>query len=794
MTFLHYQKSKVIFTLLLSCISIFTVAQNRKIVVRGRVKDADNQEDVIGASIYDINTKKGTTSNVDGVFTLNLIDGYHELKVKCTGFKEHSLFINVERDTVIDLLLEKSVTELDVIEVKANINDKITDVPQMSKVEIPIEQLDNLPLFLGEKDVIKAFQLMPGVQKNGDGNGDFFVRGGSGDQNLMLLDGVTIYNGQHLGGLFSVFSGDILETAAVYKGGFPAKYGGRLSSVLAMKTRDGDYENIHGKFHLGVLSSSVLVELPLKKEKLSLIFSARRSFTDFLFKFLSTENTKSKLLFYDSNLKLTYKLNNKNSFSFSTFLGKDIYSQTTLLESIPKKINENTINEMNWRNYTNNLRWKHFFSNHLIGKTSLIYNKYKFQSEYKNQLTNATSNQKTEFNFISSIEDLGIKYELDFNLNSEHSFTLGTTVTYHKFTPKNINHFQQVNSDTFQDEVRTEINTEEYSFYLQHLWIPNDKWRFQYGVRWSVYNNKVTYNDLEPRLNIAYKLTENLTLKSAYSRMNQYIIRLQGAEIGEDMQSSLYAPVNDKILPQRSDQISLGIAKDFSKSKGITLSVEGYYKKLDDITLLKEGEPILDFDFNSLKTTYNEKKWDEMITSGKGTAYGAEFLLQKKTGKFSGWLGYTLSWAKLDFDNLNNGKSFYAPWDRRHNFTLTTIYQPQKKVTLSSVFTYTTGAVYTMPIGKVNINGFYGNGNDVDILGNRSNFRGDAYHRLDLSAQFHKFKKGNQKRTWSFGVYNTYARNNAFTYTLTVNQENKAEVTKTGLFTILPYVAYSFEF
>ncbi|MBB6458967.1 TonB-dependent receptor [Flammeovirga kamogawensis] len=781
------------------------VAQNKKYILNGTIKDSETSEAIPGVTIFDVKSGLGTTSTSDGSFQLSLPGGEHQIQFRFIGYEAKEVQLALSKDQSIDMILNSSSTELDMVVVKATRQQKISDVPQMSKVNLPMEQINDIPSVFGEKDVIKVFQLMPGVQSSGEGSTDLFVRGGSGDQNLFILDDAPIYNGQHLGGMFSVFTADALQSADLYKGGFPAEYGGRLSSVMDMRMKEGDLEEYHGKVALGLISSSIMLQGPLQQNKSSFIFSARRSYADLILgQMMNDEETKTKFNFYDFNLKLSYHLNKNNKLTYSTYLGRDKFKQVTDKRSyeLGVSIKEDGEAGIKWGNFTNTLKWTHFFSDNIISNTSVVYNKYHFDffnaedTRFDSENSGITETQFKGLNYKSSIEDYTVKYDVDFVVNSKNTFKIGVIGTKHMFYPKQIEIENRIDNRADIKSIKPSFNAIESGGYIQHLWLPTEKWRLQYGLRWSYFkNNGASYNNLEPRLNVAYKINDNLSVKGSYARMNQYLVRLQSPQVG--MPTDLYVSANKNIKPQQSDQIAIGIAKDITKFKGLSLSIEGYYKVLNDVVQMKNGESPLDIDLDNYSGDFNQTEWDKTVTTGKGNSYGVEFMVQKKIGKISGWVGYTLSWAYLDFKELNNGKKFMAPWDRRHDFTLVTIYKPKKTRTFSSVFTYGTGSPYTLPVGMANTNGFSPamdhQDSKVDIYNSRSNFQGAAYHRLDLSAQFHKFKRKGRMRTWEVGIYNTYARNNVFYYNSKVENQ-RSILEKNGLFRMLPYVSYKFQF
>lgn len=782
---------RLLFSLLL--LPTLVLAQ-KQITISGYIQEKGSKESLPNVTIYVANSAFVTTSNSYGFYSLTIPEKEEiTLKASFVGYKKLEKTIQLSQNVELNLELEPDNLLDEVTVSSKKQEDRVSDNVQMSKIEIPISQLKKVPAFLGEKDVLKVLQLMPGVQKGSEGQSGIYVRGGGPDQNLLILDDATVYNASHLFGFFSVFNGDALKTVELTKGGFPAQYGGRLSSVIEMQMKDGNKEKFHGEGGIGLVSSRLTLEGPIKKNKSSFLISGRRTYVDLLMKpFIkqATEDADEKLstgyYFYDLNGKINYDFGRKDKLFLSGYFGKDMFFNSSTTTQ-----NQNDAN-LNWGNVTSTLRWNHLFNEKLFANTSLIYTQFHFGVDVYNKITN-TEIQKTESEFslkyLSKVRDLTFKSDFDYYLNNKHAIKFGVQTTFHRFTPSAL-----VIKGTFVDSVDIRTGKSLYNFesalYAQDSWQPLSKLKINYGLRLSNFNAlSKNYLRLEPRFSSALKLNENLSLKASYAKMNQYIHLLSNTGIG--LPTDLWVPTTNKIAPQQSEQVAAGFAQDFGKS-GVTFTLEGYYKKMKNIVAYKENSSFLDLSGSNASGV----SWEDNVTSGKGWSYGLEFMLQKKFGKFSGWAGYTLSWINWQFEELNYGKKFNPRYDRRHDVSLVGIYEFSKKITLSATWVYGTGNALTLPIGKYQARQDEGYSYYSTDYGAKNGFRAEPYHRLDIGLQFHKQKK-NYERTWEISIYNAYNRKNPFYYEMG-ERTNGSIQTKTlrrvSLFPVIPSITYNFKF
>ncbi|MBC5992562.1 TonB-dependent receptor [Pontibacter cellulosilyticus] len=785
---------KKLFTLLLLlCCTCLSFAQG-KYTISGYVREQGSGESLIGVSVYRPGTTISTSTNTYGFYSLTLpAQDSVTLAFGYLGYKSQVKTLSLRQNVELNIQLQSEAT-LKEVEIVGERVEKVSQAVEMSKLDIPISQIKSVPALLGEKDVMKVLQLMPGVQSGSEGNSGIYVRGGGPDQNLIILDDATVYNASHLFGFFSLFNGDALKSVELTKGGFPARYGGRLSSVIELNMKDGNKEELHGEGGIGILSSRLMLEGPLVKGKSSFLVSGRRTYADVLARPFFKEDERPGYYFYDLNTKLNYDFGRKNKLYLSGYFGEDRFS---ILEKDDDEVNKAGFN---WGNATGTLRWNHLFNDRLFANTSLIFSRYKF-----NIFTDEKDgDDEYSLRYSSGIRDIGIKYDLDFLPNPQHSIRAGLLSTYHRFSPSAIV-VKDTDIDKFESKVDN-IDVVESAVYIEDTYRPFVNLRLNGGLRLShFYTKNKQYIRPEPRLSAAYNIKEDLAVKASFSQMNQYVHLLTNTGIG--LPTDLWVPTTDRVAPQQSSQVALGFAKDFMK-RDIALTVEGYYKKSDNIIGYKEGASFLLIEDPE---SAEEVRWEDNITKGKGWSYGVEVLLQKKVGRLSGWAGYTLSWTQHQFDSLNFGQKYYARYDRRHDVSLVGIYELRKNITLSGTWVYGTGNAITMPIGTWNAprntptrdesrTGYTYWGMNSTQYGPMNGHRMAPYHRLDLGIQFHKQKKWGE-RTWEVSFYNAYNRRNPFFYYLDERStqvgdkyESEVKLKQVTLFPIIPSVNYSFKF
>jgi outer membrane cobalamin receptor len=670
--------------------------------------------------------------------------------------------------------------------INAEAKKRISEESQMSVINIPVQQIKDIPALMGEKDVLKVIQLMPGVQKGSEGSSGIYVRGGGPDQNLIILDDANVYNAYHLFGFFSLFNGDALKSVELVKGGFPASYGGRLSSVINMQMKEGNQEEFHGEAGIGLISSRLVLEGPLKKKKSSFLISARRTYIDaIIYPFLPPEQ-KGGYFFYDLNAKLNYTLTDKDRLYLSGYFGKDKFYFNSNNDGFKLKGN------LNWGNATGTLRWNHIYSGKLFSNTSAIFTNYQLGIGSREEFDSSYF----DLQFGSAIRDYTIKHDFDFYPNSKHHIRFGGLAIFHRFKPSAV---VVKSSDALSAGISVNsIYTMESGLYVEDDWKISGRLKANIGLRVSHYvANKTTFTNPEPRVSARYSITEKSAVKASYALMNQYLHLLSST--GVSLPTDLWVPATRNLRPMQSQQWALGWAQELPK--GINLTIEGYYKSMQDISFYKEGASFLLIDNPEGAQGIN---WEKNITQGKGWSYGSEFLLQKEKGKWSGWIGYTLSWTYVQFDSINFGKKFFPRYDRRHDISIVNIYKFNDRIKLSCTWVYGTGNAITLPVAQYDAAphnpaqidnfsqyNFIGFRNDY---GEKNSFRMAPYHRLDVGIQFTKVKK-RYTRTFELSFYNAYNRWNPFFYYIekgvTATQNKLMQIT---LFPILPSVSWSWKF
>src|SRR5450759_4624414 len=673
---------------LLSFFLIHVSAQNiEHFTISGYVREAVSGESLIGVNIYLSDHKTGTITNTYGFFSLTLpASDSLELIVSYVGFTPEIVKVAFHKNIEVNIDLKPSIV-LNEVTITANRKEKQSESVRMSTVDLQVAQIKSIPTLLGEKDVLKVLQLMPGVQKGSEGSSGLYVRGGGPDQNLIILDDAIVYNASHLFGFFSVFNADALKSVELTKGGFPARYGGRLSSVLEMNMKEGNKEEWHSEGGIGLISSRLTVEGPLKKGKSSILLSGRRTYADLLvYPFLKGD--KVGYFFYAFNAKINYDFGRNNKLYLSGYFGQDKFSLKT-------KNTERTDNAgFNWGNSTATLRWNHLFTNKLFSNTSAIYSNYNFGLYDKFKVLIDSSGYTAQFN--SGIRDLTLKYDIDYLPSPKHWIKVGAVSIYHRFNP-----YAYVENDkTNNKQIRDVKNTDgiESGIYLEDTWQPLQALKVNAGMRFSHFlTSQNQYHFFEPRLSVAWRLKNDLALKGSYASMNQFIHLIPNT--GVSLPTDLWVPTTSRIRPQQSQQVALGFVKDLS-NHDLSFSLEGYYKKMKNVLTYKEGASFITIDDPSEASSIN---WEDNVTAGRAWSYGLEFLLQKKTGRLTGWIGYTLSWTQMQFDSVNSGRKYYARYDRRHDISLVAIYKLNDHITLSGTWVYGTGNAVTLPTSQFNI-------------------------------------------------------------------------------------------
>ncbi|WP_319482625.1 TonB-dependent receptor [uncultured Draconibacterium sp.] len=788
----------------LLCSTVFVRAQ--EVTISGYITDVASGESLINANIYETLKKKGTVSNVYGFYSLTLPPGQQNLLFSFVGYSKQSLDFNLQKDTVINIRL-KQMADLDEITVHASKSN--VERTQMSLLQLPVERIEKLPVILGEPDVLKVIQLLPGVQAGTEGTSGIYVRGGGADQNLFLLDGVPVYNASHLFGFFSVFNSNAVKTVNLYKGGFPARFGGRLSSVVDIRMKEGNDQEYKGEFSVGLISSRFSFEGPINKGKTAFIVSGRRTYIDVLAQpFIQLANKKADnedinagYYFYDLNAKINHRFSDRDRLFLSMYSGKDKAYDKSEFTSGESNYYDKYNDNLGWGNITSALRWNHVFGPKLFSNATLTYSKYNFDVESDYEYTGQEYYDRDYFRYMSGINDVTAKMDFDYYPGVNHSLKFGASNTWHTFKP-GVNHEKTtVDDDGYKLDQDTtygnqNIAATEFDAYLEDSWNITSRLNANIGLYFSWFNVQNTnYTSFQPRLAFRYLVSDNLSIKASYAKMSQYIHLLSSSTIS--LPTDLWLPTTQNVKPQNSEQWALGAA--YKHRKGYEFSVEAFYKEMDNLIEYKPGAT-----FSGVS-----EGWESKIETGKGWSYGAEFMVEKKTGKTTGWLGYTLSWSNRKFDNLNFGKTFPAKYDRRHDINLVLNHEVSKKFDIGLAWVYGTGNATTLGAQDYSamlpgMDNYY-SGGAITYYGGRNSYRMPAYHRLDLSMNFHKQKKRGV-RTWTVGVYNAYSRQNPFYLYWGSKREDaitpegehyttsKPALKQVSLFPFIPSVSYTFKF
>jgi len=791
-------KLKTLISLVLFTIS-FSLSAQQKYTISGYIDDAETGEKLIAANIFDFESSKGAVSNNYGFYSLTIPEGKVELDVSFIGYEAGFKSFILDKDLNLNFHLKPGNT-LEEVTIIGRKKAKIQKKTQMSQVEVQVSTIEKIPTILGEVDVLKTLQLLPGVQGGTEGLNGVYVRGGSPDQNLIILDGVPVYNVSHLMGFLSVFNTDAIKNVTLTKGGFPARYGGRLSSVIEINMKEGNNKGYHGEGSIGLLSSRFTFEGPIVEDKTSFMISGRRNYIDLIARpFIKKAAKKSgnkvdfKAYFYDLNAKVNHKFNDKHTLYASAYLGSDVFGSD--IEDRYQDSYDRNEAQIDWGNIISALRWNYKINNKLFANTTFTYsefnfdfnvaNEYKYTEQVQNddgELVDVKKNDKFEAKYTSGIFDWAGKVDLDYIPNPNHYIRAGLSNTYHTYNPGAIS----AKGNSLDDELKIKQKTMYSNEYYTYIEDDMSFGALKANVGFHLSGFKVkekNYLYPQPRLGLRYLLNDKWSVKASYAKMAQYINLLTNEAIG--LPTDLWVPSTNKIKPQTSWQSALGVATTLDK--GIELSFESYYKEMDNVISYKEGSNFYDI----------EGSWENKITQGKGTAYGAELLLQKKRGKTTGWIGYTLAWNNRQFDDINTGKEYPYKFDRRHDVELVVSHKLTDKITLSGTWVYGTGNSITLSeasyLGGYNYGDFNPTQN-TNILGKKNSFRMPGYHRLDLGIEFLK-KTSWGERAWTISAYNAYNRKNPFFVYLGHDwKTDKKTYKQISLLPIIPAISYRFKF
>ncbi|QRA44665.1 TonB-dependent receptor [Chryseobacterium cucumeris] len=761
------------------CFSTLAMAQ-QTYSVSGTVKDKKNGELLIGVSVkVSEDPTINVVANEYGFYSLSLPEGNYTLVISYPGYQDFEQKINVDQNIKLDLPLlpsesvEKAIDEVVITGIK---KDKNLTSAQMGAETLSIKNIEKLPVLFGEKDVMKTIQLLPGIKSNGEGSSGFSVRGGATDQNLILLDEAPVYNASHLLGFFSTFNSDALKDASIIKGNSPAQYGGRLSSVLDVKMKDGNNKDYNVNGGIGLISSRLSVEGPIQKEKSSFIVSGRRTYADLFLK-ANKDYKDNKLYFYDLNLKANYQINENNRIYLSGYFGRDVLGLGDTFNT-------------DWGNTTATLRWNSIISSKLFSNTSFIYSNYDYKISLKND--------DTVFDLNSKIRDWNLKQDFTWFAGNKHSVRFGLQSIYHTLTPSS------ASGTTVSSFARNPRYSWENAVYINDDYKATEKLTINYGARLSMfsvlggdtfntYENGVltdskflekgkfgkTYVNIEPRISANYRINEVSSVKAGYSRNTQNLHLLSNSNSGNPTDQWIGSSYTVK--PEIADQISLGYSRNFNNNN-YELNAEVYYKDMKNQIDFKNGAQI---GFDTGADVESE------LLFGKGRAYGLELIAKKKSGKLTGWISYTLSKTERKINGINNNEWYNARMDKTHDLSVVATYQLNPKWSFSGLFVYSTGNAVTFPTGKYELNG-----QTVFQYSNRNADRMPAYHRMDLSATYEPSSNKRFRGSWTFGIYNLYGRENAYTINFEDNPDRPGttRAMQTSLFRWVPNITYNFKF
>lgn len=746
----------------------------QNVVLSGTVRDKKTGESLIKAVIrIQELPNAGIVSNEYGFYSLTIPKGNYAVVVSQVGYETLVQKIKLDSSVSIDFKLETKNQLREVVVESSRKNDNLTKA-QMGTETINMSAISKVPVIFGEKDLLKTIQLLPGVKSAGEGNSGFFVRGGGADQNLILLDEAPVYNATHLLGFFSTFNSDAIKDATIIKGNSPSQYGGRLSSVLDVKMKEGNNQDYTVNGGIGLISSKVSVEGPLQKNKSSFILSGRRTYADVFLK--ATEKFKDNILyFYDLNAKANYQINEKNKVYISGYFGRD---ELGLGQDFG----------IDWGNKTGTIRWNKIISNKLFLNTSFIYSDYNYNVKLKNGESN--------FNINSEIKDVNLKQDYTFYTNNQNTLRFGFNTILHNIKPSTFS------GTVINSVAKSGRNGLENALYLTNNYKATNQLTIDYGMRlsmytlmggdvYNIYENGImgssiklapssfgkTYANLEPRITTNYRIDDDKSIKAGYARNVQHLHLLSNSVASSPSDQWIGNSYN--IKPEIADQLSVGYVTKLFKNN-FELTAEAYYKYLQNQIDYKDGAEII---------TVSDV--ESVLLYGIGRAYGLELLLKKKEGRLTGWIGYTLSKTERKIDGINEGKWYNARQDRTHDISVVGIYDLNERWSISGVFVYNTGDAVTYPTGKYNLQG-----QTLYQYAARNANRMPSYHRLDFSATYEKNKTKRRHGSWNFSLYNVYGRENAYRISFKddPNDPTRTQIIRTALFKWVPSVTYQFKF
>ncbi len=799
--------TKIILSLIAIC--SFCSIQAQTYTLSGYIKDKESRENLIGANLYEEKNQKGTNTNDYGFYSLSLPKGEVELVVSYIGYQADTLVISLTENQQLDINLSPTVA-LSTVEVKAR---RGTNDDRLGTIRLSAKELKGIPSLGGEADILKAIQLLPGVKFGDEGTSGFYVRGGGPDQNLILLDGIPVYNPSHLFGFISTFNPDAISNIDLIKGGFPARYGGRLSSVLDIRLKDGNKKELKGQGNLGIVASKLLLEGPISKGKGSFLVSGRRSLYELALlpaALINNQGERNNFSFYDLNAKLNYQLSDKDRLFATIYAGND---KLKFKSQYSGSYGEETAEEyVNWGNRIASLRWNHQFNSKLFSNINLFYNRYRFNTgaDYNFYVLNENQEpvlDKYLFDYISNVDDVGVKMDFFYTPVPAHNIKFGTATTQHRFKPGVLSGV----SDSLATNAPS-IDALESRIYVEDNILLTDWWQLNLGLHASLFNVRgEQYTSIEPRLNTRFFLGKKWTFDASYAQMQQYLHLLTNSSLG--LPTDLWVPPTDNVPPQQSSQVAAGLS--FQPNKKYNFSIETYYKQMKGLVNYKEGASFL----------IEGKDWEDKVAiDGIGESYGIELFAQKRAGNTTGWLAYTLSYTDRQFDEINFGRAFPYKYDRRHDIALVLTHKFSERIRLNLNWVFATGNAVTLPRTiypninfPPNVNEFRNTSErnlisltspvsfvrqleEIVNYGETNSSRMPSYHRLDIGVSFFKKTKWGEQ-TLDFSVYNAYNNRNPY-YIRYVFEGQFSDDTDTtsgkfqavSLIPLIPSISYGFKF
>ncbi len=797
----------------------------KQVTVSGFVRDKRSAESLIGASVYEAHSRVGTASNNFGFFSLTLPPGNITIRSSYIGYTSHQHILNgLERDTVLTIELEPSASLQEVV-ITGQSNDKQSVLStQMGALEINQQTIRSTPVMFGEADIIKTLQLTPGVSAGTEGTAGMYVRGGNVDENLFLIDGNPVYQINHIGGIFSAFNPEAISGMDFFKSGFPSRYGGRLSSVVDVHTKEGNMKEYHGSASIGLISGNLNFEGPIIKDRTSFNIGLRRTWLDVLSapavaianKITKKDGTRlrARYAFHDLNLKVNHIFNDRSRMYLSLYNGNDVLKGGST--DFPDQDSDNNYNydsdvSLRWGNIMATAGWTYVFNNRLFGKVSGVFTRY--HSRLRNTEHDVVGNEGDEDYSDSfrenetntGITDFGLRTSFDYLPASAHHIRFGGDYLVHRFHPEYNRSVAYEKNEETSVEIGQEFANDllwghEAGVYAEDDWTLSSAVRLNAGLRFRLFNVQgKTYTGLEPRVSLRWLLDDNLSFKASYSRMNQYVHLISNSFIS--LPTDAWMPVTRKLKPLISDQVSAGFY--YNLNKEYNFSVEGYYKTLDNLLEYRDGHTF----------TPSFVNWEDKLTAGEGSSYGAEFMVRKETGRTTGWVGYGLSWSDRQFDELNQGARYPARFDNRHKLNIVVMHKISPKVELSAAWSYASGNHVTLSLENYYENGtgsptnndnhYMDASESIDYYEGRNNYQLPAYHRLDLGIKIYRPKKKGRMGIWTVSIYNVYSRMNPFMIyksDKTVPDPGSSygknvPVFKTiGIMPIIPSISYTYKF